>query len=119
MAKVVIIGGGSLGFAGGLTRDILSYPATSDAEFVYVDINPTRLELGVQYAQRIIDEGKNLTIRFTDEINGSFECGLITISFSELLGVSNHTPLTVVTYNNHYLFVVSDSSIYLASIKEK
>ncbi len=34
---------------------------------------------------RIIDEGKNLTIRFTDEINGSFECGLITISFSELL----------------------------------
>ena len=30
---------------------------------------------------RIIDEGKNLTIRFTDEI----ECGLITISFSELL----------------------------------
>jgi alpha-galactosidase/6-phospho-beta-glucosidase family protein len=40
MAKVVIIGGGSLGFAGGLTRDILSYEATRDAEFVYVDIDP-------------------------------------------------------------------------------
>jgi alpha-galactosidase len=58
MSKVVIIGGGSLGFAGGLTRDILSYEATSDAEFVYVDIDETRLDLGVQYAQRIITEGK-------------------------------------------------------------
>ena len=58
MAKVVIIGGGSLGFAGGLTRDILSYDATSDAEFVFVDVDPTRLDLGVQYAQRIITEGE-------------------------------------------------------------
>ena len=57
MAKVVIIGGGSLGFAGGLTRDILSYETTQDAEFKYVDIDSRRLELGVQYAQRIIDEG--------------------------------------------------------------
>ena len=57
MAKVVIIGGGSLVFAGGLTRDILSYEATQDAEFVYVDIDPKRLEFGVQYAQRIIAEG--------------------------------------------------------------
>src|SRR5210317_1829723 len=58
MAKVVIIGGGSLGFAGGLTRDILSYEATSDANFVYVDIDETRLDLGVKYAERIITEGK-------------------------------------------------------------
>ena len=58
MAKIVIIGGGSLVFAGGLTRDILSYEATQDAEFVYVDVDPTRLKFGVQYAQRIIDEGK-------------------------------------------------------------
>lgn len=58
MAKVVIIGGGSLGFAGGLTRDILSYEATNDTEFVYVDIDPVRLDLGVQYAQRIITEGE-------------------------------------------------------------
>ncbi len=57
MPKVVILGGGSLGFAGGLTRDILAYAATSKTEFVYVDIDPRRLELGVQYAQRIIDEG--------------------------------------------------------------
>ncbi len=58
MAKVVIIGGGSLGFAGGLTRDILAYEATSDTEFAYVDIDKTRLDYGVQYAQRIINEGK-------------------------------------------------------------
>src|SRR5210317_562929 len=57
MAKVVIIGGGRLGFAGGLTRDILAYEATRDAQFTYVDIDPRRLELGVKYAQRIIDEG--------------------------------------------------------------
>ncbi len=58
MAKVVIIGGGSIGFAGPLTRDVLSWDATRDAEFTYVDIDQTRLDLGVQYAQRIIDEGK-------------------------------------------------------------
>jgi len=58
MAKVVIIGAGSLGFAGALTRDILAYEATSDTEFGYVDINPTRLDYAEQYAQRIIREGK-------------------------------------------------------------
>ncbi len=58
MAKVVVIGGGSLVFAGGLTRDILSYEAMRETEFVYVDIDPVRLDLGVKYAQRIIDEGK-------------------------------------------------------------
>ena len=69
MAKVVIIGGGSLGFAGGLTRDILSYEATSDAEFVYVDIDPTRLDLGVQYAQRIITEGKYTGAKVSGTLN--------------------------------------------------
>jgi alpha-galactosidase len=69
MAKVVIIGGGSLGFAGGLTRDILSYEATRDAQFTYVDIDPTRLELGVQYAQRIIDEGKYTGASVTGTLN--------------------------------------------------
>ncbi len=58
MAKVVILGGGSLGFAGGLTRDILSYEATRETHFTYVDIDPRRLDLGVQYAQRIINEGQ-------------------------------------------------------------
>jgi alpha-galactosidase len=58
MAKVVIIGGGSMVFAGGLTRDILAKEATSATEFAYVDVDEKRLDLGVQYAQRIIDEGK-------------------------------------------------------------
>jgi len=67
MAKVVIIGGGSLGFAGGLTRDILSYEETHGTEFEYVDIDPVRLDLGVQYAQRIIREGQyaNASVRGT------------------------------------------------------
>lgn len=69
MAKIVIIGGGSLGFAGGLTRDILSYEATSDAEFVYVDIDPIRLDLGVQYADRIIKEGKYTGASVTGTLN--------------------------------------------------
>lgn len=69
MAKVVIIGGGSLGFAGGLTRDILSYEATSNAQFTYVDIDPTRLDLGVQYAQRIITEGKYTGASVTGTLN--------------------------------------------------
>ncbi len=69
MAKVVIIGGGSLGFAGALTRDILSYEATRDADFTYVDIDPTRLELGVQYAQRVINEGGYSDATVTGTLN--------------------------------------------------
>jgi alpha-galactosidase len=57
MAKVVIIGGGSMTFAGTLTRDILSYEALRKTEFVYVDIDERRLDFGVQYAQRVIREG--------------------------------------------------------------
>ncbi len=69
MAKVVIIGGGSLGFAGGLTRDILSYEATRDAQFAFVDVDPVRLDLGVQYAQRIINEGKYTGASVTGTLN--------------------------------------------------
>ena len=57
MAKVVIIGAGSLGFSSKLTADILSYEATCDAEFALVDIDEKRLFYAEQIAKRIFQEG--------------------------------------------------------------
>ena len=51
MAKIVIIGAGSLVFSSRLTADILSYESTCDTEFALVDIDEERLA----YASRIIE----------------------------------------------------------------
>jgi alpha-galactosidase len=87
MVKVVIIGGGSMNFAGGLTRDILSYEATCDTEFVYVDIDPRRLDLGVQFAKRVLREGRHdkASVRGTLDRRGALE-GADYVIISILVG---------------------------------
>lgn len=56
-AKIVIIGAGSLVFSSRLTADILSYPATRDAEFALVDIDKERLAYAGRIVERIFKEG--------------------------------------------------------------
>ena len=51
MARIAIIGAGSLVFSSRLTADILSYPHLRDAHFALVDIDHERLA----YAGRIVD----------------------------------------------------------------
>ena len=57
MAKVVIIGAGSLGFSSKLTADILSYPAMADTHFGLVDVDSERLSFAKRIAERIFKEG--------------------------------------------------------------
>ncbi|MBT3374932.1 MAG: alpha-galactosidase [Lentisphaerae bacterium] len=57
MAKVVIIGAGSLGFSSKLTSDILTYEPTCDAHFALVDTDEGRLPYAKQIAERIFTEG--------------------------------------------------------------
>ncbi len=57
MAKVVIIGAGSLGFSRKLMIDVLSYPELRDTEFGLVDIDATRLKYACKIADRIFQEG--------------------------------------------------------------
>ncbi len=57
MAKVVIIGAGSLGFSSKLTADILTFEATRDAHFALVDIDEERLGFAGRIVERIFKEG--------------------------------------------------------------
>ena len=58
MAKIVIIGAGSLGFTRKLVSDIVAVPALSDSTFGLVDVDEERLEFAQQAVGRIIKEAK-------------------------------------------------------------
>jgi alpha-galactosidase len=58
MKKIAFIGAGSLGFTRGLVRDILTFPALSDATLSLMDIDPERLDFAKTSVQRIVDAGK-------------------------------------------------------------
>ena len=55
--KITFIGAGSLGFTRGLVRDILTFPALSDAELCLMDISTERLSFARDAVQRIVDAG--------------------------------------------------------------
>ncbi len=57
MAKVVIIGAGSLVFSSRLTADILTYENTRDAHFALVDLDKERLAYAGRIVERIFKEG--------------------------------------------------------------
>ena len=57
MAKIALIGAGSLVFSRRLMIDILTFPALADCHFALVDIDKTRLDYAGRVAERIIREG--------------------------------------------------------------
>jgi alpha-galactosidase len=56
--KIVFIGAGSQVFTRNLSRDILSFPALSDATLVLVDIDPENLALAKAAVEKIVELGK-------------------------------------------------------------
>ena len=56
--KMAFIGAGSFGFTRALVRDILSFPAFSDATIALMDIDPERLDAIYRACKRIAEEGK-------------------------------------------------------------
>lgn len=52
MIKVAMIGAGSVVFSRNLTGDILSYPEFRNATLSYMDIDPGRLEVGVNLCRK-------------------------------------------------------------------
>src|SRR5688572_21749070 len=58
MAKIVIIGAGSLVFASRLTTDILSIPELVDSTIVYVDIDQAVLDLIASFGRQEIAQEK-------------------------------------------------------------
>ena len=58
MPKIAMIGAGSFVFSKRLTTDILSWPELQDSTIVYVDTDPTRLELARSLAARLVQQEK-------------------------------------------------------------
>lgn len=54
MAKITIIGAGSVVFAKRLISDILSYPELSDSTFYLTDIDPVRLKAAEKMAESLV-----------------------------------------------------------------
>lgn len=57
MARIAIIGAGSLVFSSRLTADILSYPHLRDAHFALVDVDDERLAYAGRIVERICRDG--------------------------------------------------------------
>ncbi|HTK97768.1 MAG TPA: alpha-galactosidase [Pseudomonadales bacterium] len=57
MARIAIIGAGSLVFSSRLTADILSYPHLRDAHFALVDVDNERLAYAGRIVERICRDG--------------------------------------------------------------
>ncbi len=55
--KIAFIGSGSVVFTRNLVRDILTFPAFADCEIALMDIDPARLELSRQAAEKIMTAG--------------------------------------------------------------
>jgi alpha-galactosidase len=51
--KIAMIGAGSVVFSKNLTGDILSYPEFKDATLTYMDIDPDRLDVGVNLCRKV------------------------------------------------------------------
>src|ERR1700728_3452513 len=66
MIKIAMIGAGSVVFSKNLTGDILSYPEFKDATLTYMDIDPDRLDVGVNLCRKVANSlGANPKIEGT------------------------------------------------------
>lgn len=74
MAKIVIIGAGSMVFSSRLTTDILCVPELIDGTIAYVDIDPEALDRIEAFAQRLVEqEGLSTRIEATTERRRALE----------------------------------------------
>jgi len=59
MTKITFIGAGSLGFTGGLVRDILTFPLLEDATLSLMDIDAERLQWAKAGVERLVAAGNH------------------------------------------------------------
>ena len=57
MARITVIGAGSMGFTRGLVRDVLTFPSLADATISLMDVNPERLDFAYRAVKRIVELG--------------------------------------------------------------
>jgi alpha-galactosidase len=88
--SVTIIGAGSAVFARQLITDILQIPGLDEGSFALVDIDPVRLELARQIAERLIARsGKHWTLRVSTERRDVLAGSDFIINTIEVSGLAN------------------------------
>ncbi|KXA92088.1 alpha-galactosidase [candidate division MSBL1 archaeon SCGC-AAA259E17] len=88
MAKISMIGAGSIVFARNLMTDILSYPELRDSEISLMDIDLERLELIERLGKKIIDEnGFDTELEATTDRRESLENADYVISIIQVGGL--------------------------------
>jgi alpha-galactosidase len=69
MAKIAIIGAGSLEFSSRLTADLLSYPGLQESHFALVDLDQERLDYAGRIVERICKEGGHTQASYSQHLN--------------------------------------------------
>ena len=97
MAKIALIGAGSVVFTRRLLQDVVINPVLEDAEIALMDIDATRLELIGQFAGKLIrDTGSGNTVETTTDRRKALEGAdyvITTIRVGDDLTVDQGIPL--------------------------
>src|SRR5437879_3349959 len=90
MPYITIIGAGSTVFARQLITDILQIEGLDEGSFALVDIDPVRLELARQIAERLITHsGKRWSVRASTERRDLLAGSDFLINAIEVAGLAN------------------------------
>src|SRR5205814_9918714 len=90
MAYITILGAGSAMFARRLMTDILQIEGLDEGCFALVDIDPIRLELAHQIAERLITlSGKRWSVRASTERRDLLAGSDFIINTIEVAGLAN------------------------------
>ena len=74
MAKIVNIGGGSIGFAPKLIGDILTNPALVKSHLVLMDIKQENIDVTLKYAKKLAAQvGSPVTVEATTDLNAALD----------------------------------------------
>ena len=88
--KITFIGAGSAVFAAELMRDILAIPELDGGEFALVDIDPSRLALSYEIAERLIAlSGKDWKLRASLDRREVLPGSAYVINSIEVAGIQN------------------------------
>ncbi len=93
MPKVTFVGAGSAVFARQIMTDILAVEGLDEGEFALVDLDPTRLELARDIAERLIRlTGKRWSVRASTERQELLPGSDFIVNSIEVAGLANVRP---------------------------
>jgi len=96
MARIVLIGAGSVVFAKNITGDILSFPELADSEIRLVDIDQERLKVAEVLVNRVSSYlGANATVKTYEDRRAALEGADYVVN---MIQVGGYEPCTVTDF---------------------